>query len=389
MNGLKSITVMLMIFTMVFAQGGHHSGHNGRPHDMDWPDSLTTVTTSGTVHLDSSMMHTLYFLDIDDDNEDDYQLGLGPWWYEPESGATRPEENQNVSIVGGEIESMTPPMLVVFEIDGLTWRDSTGAPPWSGGWIHQDDADSAWVFCPTDSMSHMGFPPNSMMGMMFPDSMYAQMEEMDWDDMPGDTDSSMFAGYFCGFSAPQGGHMNQQGMMNFNQGIHMQFHYEDDMMDSLLLDESTVMPMFLDTDNQWQPVADYTLDQNANTVMVVSNDVAELYGLSAETFVVSSDPGKLVEIPQTLTVKAGYPNPFNPEVTIRYRIPEDGNLKISILDLTGAHVRTLYQGRASRGQHAIRWNGRNAAGLKVGSGTYLVRVSAGDQTDFVKVTLLK
>jgi hypothetical protein len=169
------------------AQGmGGHGWHTGY-HGMDWPDTLTTITVSGTVRVDSlphlGFMHNLdyqqalYFLDTNNDSNADYLLMFGPWWYQPESGAQRPKNDDQVTIKGGVMMDFTPAMLVVFEINGLKWREPLGPPTWSGGWMHCRSTDSTRIYCPTDSSSWMHIPPGAMgVGMMWPDSMYCQFE---------------------------------------------------------------------------------------------------------------------------------------------------------------------------------------------------------------------
>lgn len=196
---LRLIIMGLLVSSFILAQGYDHNNHNGRNHYEDWPDSLNIISVNGTVSIDDLMMHPMYYLETDGNDSTDYILGFGPWWFEPASGAVRPSEGDAVAITGGLYNTMTPAMLVVFEINGLTWRDSTDAPPWSGGWVHSNASDTTWVFCPTDSLDHIGFPPQSMngmmgnMGMTWPDSIYCQFEEMNVDSLPGLTDAGMFA----------------------------------------------------------------------------------------------------------------------------------------------------------------------------------------------------
>ena len=56
-----------------------------------------------------------------------------------------------------------------------------------------------------------------------------------------------------------------------------------------------------------------------------------------------------------------YPNPFNPETTIRFDIPtDDGSLKhikLNIYNAVGQLVTTLYEGQISGGQYELKWNG--------------------------------
>ena len=91
------------------------------------------------------------------------------------------------------------------------------------------------------------------------------------------------------------------------------------------------------------------------------------------------------EIPTETALLLNYPNPFNPETWIPYRLAEDACVALAIYDLSGNVVRTLefgYQAAAvyeSRAK-AIYWNGRNEFGERVASGLYFYTLTAGDFT---------
>ena len=91
---------------------------------------------------------------------------------------------------------------------------------------------------------------------------------------------------------------------------------------------------------------------------------------------------------------ANYPNPFNPETWIPYRLAEDAFVTLTIYDGTGQVVRTIDVGHQtaaayeSRSQ-AIYWDGRNQIGEKVASGIYFYHLSAGDYSATRKMLILK
>jgi len=100
-------------------------------------------------------------------------------------------------------------------------------------------------------------------------------------------------------------------------------------------------------------------------------------------------PGPPPLAARELLVHGGYPNPFNPATTIRYELPEDGEVVVEVLDLAGRHVATLLAGQQTKGEAQVRWAGRDDAGHAVGSGIYLVRVRQNGREAARKVTLLK
>ena len=100
------------------------------------------------------------------------------------------------------------------------------------------------------------------------------------------------------------------------------------------------------------------------------------------------------EIPAETELLTNYPNPFNPETWIPYRLAEDAFVTLTIYGLSGQVVRTLdvghriaavYQSRSK----AVYWDGRNQVGEQVASGVYFYHLSAGDYSATQKMVILK
>ena len=77
MNIKLLLTIVLLSTTLGLSQSWMHSGNFN-------PDSLKSITVSGKVTADSSMMNGMYYLDVNNDNKPDYILNLGPYWYNPD-----------------------------------------------------------------------------------------------------------------------------------------------------------------------------------------------------------------------------------------------------------------------------------------------------------------
>ena len=98
--------------------------------------------------------------------------------------------------------------------------------------------------------------------------------------------------------------------------------------------------------------------------------------------------------PTETQLLANYPNPFNPETWIPYRLAEDAFVTLTIYDQSGHIVRTVDVGHQpaaayeSRSQ-AIYWDGRNQIGEQVASGVYFYHLSAGDFSATRKMLILK
>ncbi|MFQ6103742.1 MAG: FG-GAP-like repeat-containing protein [Candidatus Glassbacteria bacterium] len=98
------------------------------------------------------------------------------------------------------------------------------------------------------------------------------------------------------------------------------------------------------------------------------------------------------KIPTTYALYQNYPNPFNPQTTIGFDLPDAGEkiaVRLSIYDVRGRLVRKLVDGELSPGQHRVIWDGRDDAGVSLGSGVYLYMIKTGDFTESRKLVLLK
>jgi hypothetical protein len=84
-----------------------------------------------------------------------------------------------------------------------------------------------------------------------------------------------------------------------------------------------------------------------------------------------------------------FPNPFNPQVTIRYTVPRAGDVRLDIHSVDGAHVRSLVHGYRTAGAEATVWDGRNEQGRAVSSGVYVAVLRTGASHVVQKVTLIK
>ncbi len=99
-------------------------------------------------------------------------------------------------------------------------------------------------------------------------------------------------------------------------------------------------------------------------------------------------------IPQETTLLPNYPNPFNPETWIPYRLAGDAFVTLTIYDGSGQIVRTLDIGHQIAGYYTDRmkaayWDGKNEFGEGVASGVYFYHLSAGDFSATRKMLILK
>ncbi|MBT7901761.1 MAG: T9SS type A sorting domain-containing protein, partial [Candidatus Marinimicrobia bacterium] len=94
-------------------------------------------------------------------------------------------------------------------------------------------------------------------------------------------------------------------------------------------------------------------------------------------------------IPDTYVLHQNYPNPFNPITMLRYDLPKDALVNITIYDMLGREVRTLVNTTQDAGFKSVIWNATNNQGMSVSSGVYIYSIEAGEFTQTKKMVLLK
>lgn len=97
-------------------------------------------------------------------------------------------------------------------------------------------------------------------------------------------------------------------------------------------------------------------------------------------------PGPGEYIPTITTIEGdavSYPNPFDPDVetaTIAYKLAQDAEVKVYIIDISGAIIRTIItnsSSRASDGYSRVTWDGKSGFGTAAANGIYLVQIVSG------------
>ncbi len=84
-----------------------------------------------------------------------------------------------------------------------------------------------------------------------------------------------------------------------------------------------------------------------------------------------------------------YPNPFNPETTMSFFLPEAGVTELCIYNLKGQMIRKLINAPLSVGTHRLVWDGKDDRNSPVASGMYLYRLQSGKHKFSGKMVLAK
>ena len=93
--------------------------------------------------------------------------------------------------------------------------------------------------------------------------------------------------------------------------------------------------------------------------------------------------------PSYIELFKNYPNPFNNQTIISYKLNQPGKVSIIIYDIQGRLINSLFQASQSAGIYNITWNGRNNQRLQAPSGIYFIQLSVDDNFQVKKICLIK
>jgi hypothetical protein len=323
--------------------GGPHRGDSLVVVDLN---GIAIVVPGDSLHP----RHVRYFLDVNGDGTPDYQLEFGPPWYEPPTvppvGAHRPANGDTISIRGGLFTYTTPPMVVVYDINGLFWRRPFLGHGGHGGGDHHRNG------CNPDSVTRIEAEGTALVqtapGYHGARSMYAL-----------DTDANGTPNYFLDFGAPD--YVPPSGATRPANG-----------------DAIAIVGGEVYCPNAMIPIV-IVYEING----LVWREPGDTVGMGAEVVDAVNEPVS-VGAPLSYVMARNFPNPFNPTTTIQYSIPVSGNVQLTVFDITGRQVATLVNTRQAAGSYAVSWDGSQAA-----SGIYFYRLNVGDHTVTNRMVLMK
>jgi hypothetical protein len=88
--------------------------------------------------------------------------------------------------------------------------------------------------------------------------------------------------------------------------------------------------------------------------------------------------------PATFNLEQNYPNPFNPSTSIKYSVPESGNIRLSVFNIVGEEVAVLVNGFSQAGSFEVTFDASNLS-----TGVYLYKLQSANSVQTKKMMLLK
>jgi len=83
-----------------------------------------------------------------------------------------------------------------------------------------------------------------------------------------------------------------------------------------------------------------------------------------------------------------FPNPFNPITTLRYILPRDAFVTLTVFDMFGREITQLVKANQASGFNSVQWNATDNYGKPVSAGVYLYRIKTDSFIQTKKMILL-
>ncbi|TFH46734.1 MAG: T9SS type A sorting domain-containing protein, partial [ANME-2 cluster archaeon] len=118
---------------------------------------------------------------------------------------------------------------------------------------------------------------------------------------------------------------------------------------------------------------------------IIPRSVADLtWGASG---IVDAAPAGMIT---EFSLYPNFPNPFNPSTTLQFDVPEyTDNLELSIYNITGEKIRSLYTGSMKKGRFTLKWDGTDDTHRLLPSGVYFALLRAAAFSQSIKMMLIK
>ncbi len=117
-----------------------------------------------------------------------------------------------------------------------------------------------------------------------------------------------------------------------------------------------------------------------NAVMVIDSNDPHSSSLELPTTLTVSNElsGFINPLPKVVHLAGAVPNPFNPLTKISFSLPHNSHVRLNVYDISGHLIRSLLDEQMALGAHSVSWSGRDDSGKSIASGTYFMRLVAGD-----------
>jgi hypothetical protein len=116
------------------------------------------------------------------------------------------------------------------------------------------------------------------------------------------------------------------------------------------------------------------------------------YDTSDDIFTINSPQGAGIEDkpkPTVFALKQNTPNPFTGKTMLRFDLPKDVDVRLSIFDVRGRLVKVVVNQTLTSGRYSMSWDGKGVHGNRVAPGVYYCTIKAGEWTDTIEVVIAR
>lgn len=106
-------------------------------------------------------------------------------------------------------------------------------------------------------------------------------------------------------------------------------------------------------------------------------------------YMLKMDADSINDTPAPKLYLGNYPNPFNPDTTLRFSLPETADVALEVYNVKGQKIRSLIHGSYPAGTHTCLWDAKDNTGSSVASGIYFAMLSYHGKQKSRKLLLLK
>lgn len=134
------------------------------------------------------------------------------------------------------------------------------------------------------------------------------------------------------------------------------------------------------------PFKDYLVFNQMTGEFEPSVIISGRQGYSAIKFGEQEEPENIISRP---VLNGNYPNPFNPTTKISFSLPTEQEIELTIFNIKGQKVKTLYSGSAEVGEHTVIWEGKDNNDKSVSSGIYFYKLKTNSKELTRKMLMMK
>ncbi|HPI20786.1 MAG TPA: CotH kinase family protein [Candidatus Kapabacteria bacterium] len=151
-------------------------------------------------------------------------------------------------------------------------------------------------------------------------------------------------------------------------GIHTNFKLSADGEVVLLTDKDANGNSLLDSVSFGGQDADISFGR-------YPNGTGLFYKMTPTPLALNNMPLNSVEdLKNYISLSNVFPNPFEENIALEFNVKNTGYYEISVLDMTGYKINTIFKDRLEVGNYSFSWNGMNQIGNEVSNGTYFIRI---------------